>query len=90
MYRIKDIQFVGKYDYDKLSAEEFAAKCPSFSVNIFQWELKASGKTMKRKACVVRVSGSSSNKDKVIAKAEEIVNFLDAGKWNGQHRVVVR
>ena len=37
MYNSKDIQFVGKHDYDKESAEKFASwGGNSFSVNIMQ------------------------------------------------------
>jgi hypothetical protein len=91
MYNTKDIQFVGKHDYDKESAERFASwGGKSFSVNIFQWGLKSNGKEMKPLKGVVRVSGSPSNKEKVFAEAERIVNLLDAGKWDGRKSVVVK
>jgi hypothetical protein len=91
MHNTKDIQFVGKHDYDKESAERFASwGGNSFSVNIFQWGLKSNGKEMKPLKCVVRVSGNPNDKDKVFAEAERIVNLLDAGKWDGRKSVSVK
>ena len=91
MYNTKDIQFVGKHDYDKESAERFASwGGKSFSVNIFQWGLKSNGKEMKPLKCVVRVNGNSKDKEKVFAEAEKIVNLLDAGKWDGRKSVSVK
>ena len=91
MYNTKDIQFVGKHDYDKESAEKFASwGGNSFSVNIFQWGLKSNGKEMKQLKCVVRVSGNPNDKEKVFAEAEKIVNLLDAGKWDGRKSVSVK
>ena len=91
MYNFKDIQFVGKYDYDKASAENFASwSGKSFSVNIFKWELKSNGKEMKMGKGVVRVSGSPSIKEKVFAEAERIVNLLDAGKWDGRKTINIK
>lgn len=91
MYNKKDIQFVGKHDYDKASAENFASwGGKSFSVNIFKWELKSSNKEMKAGKCVVRVSGSPTIKEKVFAESDRIVNLLDAGKWDGRKSVMVK
>ena len=91
MYNTKDIQFVGKHDYDKESAEKFASwGCNSFSVNIFQWGLKSNGKEMKPLKCVVRVSGNPNDKEKLFAEAERIVNLLDDGKWDGRKSVSVK
>jgi len=54
MYNPKDIQFVGKHDYDALSARRYARLCEkSFSVNIFKWGLKNNGKWDGRKSVVV-------------------------------------
>lgn len=91
MYNVKDIQFVGKHDYDKESAENFASWYgKSFSVNIFKWELKSNKKEMKKGKSVVRVSGSPSIKDRVFSEAERIVNLLDTGQWDGRKSVTVR
>lgn len=91
MYNTKDIQFVGKHDYDKESAENFASlNGKSFSVNIFKWELKSNGKEMKMGKGVVRVSGSPLIKEKVFDEAERIVNLLDSGQWGGRKSVTVK
>lgn len=91
MYNTKDIQFVGKYDYDKESAERFASwGGKSFSINIFQWGLKSNGKEMKPLKGSVRISGSPTIKEKVFAEAERIINLLDAGQWDGRKSVTVK
>ncbi len=91
MYNTKDIQFVGKYDYDKESAERYASwGGKTFSVNIFQWGIKSNGKEMKPLKCVVRVSGYPSKKDKVFEYCENIIRDLDNGVWDGRKTVVVK
>lgn len=91
MYNLKDIQFVGKHDYDKESAEKFASwNGKSFSVNIFKWGLKTNGKEMKPLKCVVRVSGSPLNKEKVFESCENIIKDLDNGTWSGKKSVIVK
>lgn len=91
MYNVKDIQFVGKHDYDKESAERFASwGGKSFSVNIFQWGLKSNGKEMKPLKGLVRVSGSPSNKEKVFEFCENVVKDLDANLWDGRKSVTVK
>lgn len=90
MYNSKDIQFVGKHDYDEESAARFASYgTETFSINIFKWELKSNGKEMKRGKCVVRVKGKSSEKQKVISHAEFIVLELDNNDWDGRKTVSV-
>ena len=91
MYNKKDIQFVGKHDYDKESAEKFALwGDKSFSVNIFKWGLKNNGKEMKPLKCVVRVLGSPAIKNKVFEEVEKIIALLDEGKWDGRKSVSVK
>lgn len=91
MYNKKDIQFVGKHDYDKESAKLYASLgYKSFSVNIFQWALKSNGKEMKPLKGVVRVSGSPLNKEKVFEFCENVVKDLDTGMWDGRKSVVVK
>ena len=91
MYNERDIQFVGKHDYDKKSAENLAYwGNNSFSVNIFQWGLKSNGKEMKPLKCVVRVSGSPKIKDKVFELCENIVKDLDNGDWDGRKTVFIK
>ena len=91
MHNKKDIQFVGKHDYDKERAEKFASwEGGSFSVNIFQWELKNSGKEMKKSKCVVRVSGRNVDKEKVFELCDKIVKDLDNNMWDGRKTVSIR
>ena len=82
MYNSKDIQFLGKHDFDRESAENFASwGGKSFSINIFKWELKTNGKEMKRSKGIVRVSGSPRIKDKVFAESERVIQLLDSGTY---------
>lgn len=91
MYNIKDIQFTGKHDYDKESAERFASwGGKSFSINIFQLKLKSNGKSMKASKGLVRVSGAPENKEKVFEMAEKIIDLLDSNKWDGRKTVTVK
>ena len=91
MYNKKDIQFVGKHDFDKESAIRYASfGGKSFSVNIFKWGLTANEKKMKPLKCVVRVSGSPENKDEVLKFCENVVNDLDNDMWVGRKSVVVK
>jgi len=91
MYNSKDIQFVGKHDYDKESAERYASFSEkTFSVNIFKWGLKSNGKEMKPLKCVVRVSGSPLCKAKIFEFCENIVKDLDSGTWDGRKTVTVK
>ena len=90
MYNVKDIQFVGKHDYDKVSAELFASwGGKSFSVNIFKWGIKANGKQMKPLKGVVRVHGNPKDKEKVFAFCEEVIKDLDNNIWDGRKSVNV-
>ena len=92
MYNPKDIQFVGKHDYDKSSAESYAShkNFSSFSVNIFQWELQNNGKRMKKGKGKVRVSGSTDNSENVFKVVENIISDLDAGVYGGFKTVKVK
>jgi hypothetical protein len=87
MYNPKDTQFAGKHDYDKRSANGMADRYHSFSINIFQWQMKSSRKEMKKSRCVVRVFADRSNREKAFQEAEKIVLLLDAGKWDGRKTV---
>lgn len=90
MYNVKDIQFVGKHDYDKENAITESGWNKTFSVGIFKWELKSNGKSMKKGKAVVRVSGLVENKEKVFEFAENVVKHLDANMWDGRKSVVVK
>lgn len=52
----------------------------TFSVGIFQWLPKASGKGVKRSAVKYRVRGNIDNADAVFARALEVCTQLDAGQ----------
>jgi hypothetical protein len=95
MYNPLWIQFAGKHDYDKESAEKFSAieSFNNFSVGIFQWQMANSGKRMKRGKVVVRVVGPVNLKDKVFEVAESVVKHLDDGNWSsfdGRKTVTVK
>ena len=90
MYNVKDIQFVGKHDYDKESAMTESGWNKTFSVGIFKWELKGNGKSMKKGKAVVRVSGLVENKEKVFEFCENVVKDLDANLWDGRKSVTVK
>lgn len=90
MYNIKDIQFVGKHDYDKENALTESGWNKTFSIGIFKWELKSNGKSMKKGKSVVRVSGLVENKEKVFEFAENVVKDLDANMWDGRKSVIVK
>ena len=89
MYNTKDIQFVGKHDYDKESAL-FGGWNKTFSVSVFKWELKSNGKEMKKGKCIVRVSGNVENKENVFQFAENVVKDLDTDLWDGRKSVFVK
>ena len=90
MYNIKDIQFVGKHDYDKENYLSETGWNKTFSVGIFKWELKNNRKSMKKGKTIVRVSGLVTDKVKVFAFAENVVNDLDVNLWDGRKTVVVK
>jgi len=90
MYNIKDIQFVGKHDYDKENSLSESGWNKTFSVGIFKWELKNNGKSMKKGKTIVRISGLVTDKEKVFAFAENVVNDLDSNLWDGRKSVVVK
>ncbi len=90
MYNIKDVQFVGKHDYDKENCLAETGWNKTFSVGIFKWELKNNRKSMKKGKTIVRVSGLVTDKEKVFAFAENVVNDLDANLWDGRKTVVVK
>lgn len=91
MYNKKDIQFFGKHDYDKESAERYASyNTNTFSVNIFKWGMKSNGKEMKPLKCVVRVHGNPLNKKNVFEVCENIIKDLDNNMWDGRKSVFVK
>lgn len=61
----------------------------TFSVGIFEWVPKSSGKGCKRGAVKVRVKGPFGDPEKVYAKARTIAGELDAGSYAGPKNVTV-
>ena len=90
MYNVKDIQFVGKHDYDKENSLSDSGWNKTFSVGIFKWELKSNGKSMKKGKTVVRISGLVENKEKVFDFAENAIKDLDSDMWDGRKSVLVK
>ena len=90
MYNVKDIQFVGKHDYDKENSLSDSGWNKTFSVGIFKWELKSNGKSMKKGKTVVRISGLVENKEKVFDFAENAIKDLDSDMWDGRKYVLVK
>lgn len=90
MYNPNDIQFVGKHDYDRDAALTGPGLNKTFSVGIFKWELKSSGKQMKKGKCVVRVAGEVAKAEDVFKMAENIVSHLDSDLWDGRKTVKLK
>ena len=90
MYNVKDIQFVGKHDYDKENSLSESGWNKTFSVGIFKWELKSNGKSMKKGKTIVRISGLVENKEKVFDFAENAIKDLDSDMWDGRKSVAVK
>lgn len=87
-----DIQNLGKHDFDRESAESYAAHSyfTSFSIGIFQWELMSNGMALKRGKVKVRVQAPVSKKNEAFSTAEEVVRLLDEGKWSGKKTVTIK
>ena len=79
-----------KHDYSGSCAPTHPYAGGSFSVGIFQWVPKASGKGLKKTAVKYRVKGFSSNPEPVYARAEEICRMFDEGKDLGKKSEFVR
>ncbi len=90
MYNVKDIQFVGKHDYDKENSLSDSGWNKTFSVGIFKWKLKSNGKSMKKGKTVVRIYGLVENKEKVFDFAENVIKDLDSDMWDGRKSVLVK
>ena len=68
--------FSGEFDPRKNHNYSFK----TFSVGIFKWIPKASGKGLKKSAVVYRVKGNVSDANKVYAMANKICDLLDKGE----------
>lgn len=62
----------------------------TFSVGIFEWLPKSSGKGGKKGVAKVRVSGDVSNSVNVFAMADKIKRELDSGTYQGNKNVTVK
>lgn len=83
---------IGTHWFDgkcKPNTENFHSSMQNFSLGIFEWVARDSGKGIKRSSVKVRVSGSVSCPEKVEEKAKEIVALLDAGMYEGPKNVKV-
>lgn len=88
-YNPKDIHFVGRYDYDKPSPPGKKAWHKTFSVGIFQWELRANGKEMKKGKTKVRIGGKNEKYQLVLEKVDQVIKALDTNTWDGRKNLVV-
>lgn len=72
--RIKEPK-IGDWDYDGVCNPEGRANFnnKTFSVGVFQWVEKTSGKGMKRSPVLHRVKGQCSEADEVYKKAEQYI-----------------
>lgn len=72
------------------SGHQFRAEhFQTFSLGIFEWVNKASGRGVKKGPVRVRVCGATSNAEAVKAKAEEIAKLLDSGTYSGPKNVKI-
>lgn len=77
--------WVGKVD-PCLKASVF----DSFSVGVFEWLPKVSGRGLKRSKVKVRVVGPVLFPERVYEKAYEVMSLLDVGRYYGPKRVVAK
>jgi hypothetical protein len=83
-----------KHDYSGSCSPQYAGQQVlssqnTFSVGIFQWLPKSSGKGLKKSAVIVRVKGYISEPEKVYQKAKDICTQLDEGTYKGKKTVSV-
>jgi hypothetical protein len=77
---------VGRHDFSgRCESIDFceASLFATFSVGVFQWVPKMSGKGMKKSKVKVRVIGLAGQADAVYSRAREIAGQLDAGTYDG-------
>ena len=69
--------------------DEDTGRFRTFSIGIFQWIKKRSGKDgeVKRGRATVRVRGYTRSSEPVFAKAKLIIQELEAGTYNGPKTV---
>ncbi len=71
-------------------SKEYRAHWETFSLGVFQWVAKSSGKGLKKGNVKVRVKGLTADPDPVFAKAREIAADLDAGTYTGPKTITVK
>lgn len=77
---------VGKHDfYGDCAPGRFKSLGNTFSVGIFQWELKADGKRLKKGPVKYRIKGSTSFPEKVYNRARVVCYELNKG-WVPKHK----
>lgn len=90
MNREKNIDLVGTYDYDKPSSPLMGWGNKTFSVGIYQWLMRANGKSLKKSKTIVRVSGPVDKPEAVYSKADEIRTHLNGRSYTGKSNVRVK
>ena len=72
-----------KHDFSGMCApnSKGASMHTTFSVGIFQWLPKASGKGLKKSAVKFRIKGSVSESDKVYRTANVFCSQMDVGVY---------
>ena len=80
---------VGEHSYSGSCApgQSKFSRFQTFSVGVFEWLPKASGKGLKKSKVKVRISGSSSQPDIVYREAERVAYALDKGTYKGPKNV---
>lgn len=75
------------WDFDRPPNMEFytASSIGTFSVGIFQWQLKASGKGLKKSKAMSRVRGYNAEPDRVYEKAIEICARLNRERASAEN-----
>ena len=83
---------VYKHDYSGSCApgQEVASWQKTFSVGIFQWLPKSSGKRLKKSAVKFRITGSISNPDAVYRQAQRICDAMDNGIFPKKKSMILR
>ena len=79
---------LGKHGFSgSYSRSDRIVKYDTFSVGVFEWLMKSSGKGVKKSKVKVRVKGDTNNHNQVFYAAIEIARMLDLGTYNGPKTV---
>ncbi len=76
---MENMNYEGMWDYDGAydPNKPHAFHSETFSVGVFQWVKRASGKGLKRTAVVKRIRGSVSNPEEVYSEAQKCCDQLN-------------